>query len=180
MATQQTMNIGQIIVKYEKALQEDAKRRGKVYVVLDDIDEEYIEEAIEDEDISALEYIQSIPYIFISHNASDISDRLYNSSADVVHIRGGCTNTASAPAFQSVFKKELNKCQQLFKQKDYKQCGDTLIAILLTLKHWPHGFYDCDNYDEAQRILDKFGKLWSKVMGSSSVSIANQSTNHKH
>eukprot|EP01084_Bolivina_argentea_P164295 285648_1 len=167
MAQEQTIDIEEQVTKYIKALEDAGKQRNKFPVILDDIDEESIECAIEEDEISVLKYLESVPYAYISHNANNICTRLDNACIDVVNIKG-YTNTASAPYFQSVFKKELNKCQKVLNKKQFRECGDMLIAILLTLKHWPHGFYDCENGGpdgEAQQILDKFGTLWSKVIG---------------
>eukprot|EP01084_Bolivina_argentea_P235239 395893_1 len=99
------MDIEQVVAKYVNGLEEIAKTRNKVLVILDDVDEEYIEEAMEENGISALDYLQDIPYAFISVNANTIWDKLDDACINVVNIRG-FTNTASAPAFQFIFNKQ--------------------------------------------------------------------------
>ena len=166
------MEFSNMVDRYVEILEKEAKRMNMRVIILGDLDEEWYQEAKQEEGIALDQYIRDIPYAFVAPAANKVYERIQDACVGVLNKKG-YVNTSSGPHFQRIFALELQKCDKMYKQKKYKKCGDALIGILIALKNWPHGWYDCENYDEAQKILDQFGELWENVMVNYSSNLPN-------
>jgi len=117
--------------------------------------------------------IRALRYIFISHNAHRNIKRLSEACSMVGRDhwtdRFGMTNTASSYEFHLIFRVDLKLCNELLPDKKYNLCTDLLIGLLFAMRRYDHGFHDTDAPEDAQEILDEFGRLWKRVMASEAV-----------
>ena len=92
-----------------------------------------------------VEYLQSMPYAFISPNAQRNLMRLREGLSmigrDVWTDSIAMTNTSSAPALQMIFDVDLHFCADLWSRGKYTLAADVLIGAVLALQCCAGGFW---------------------------------------